>query len=57
MWVRVLIIGLIVMEWMRLNVTRVLDQKAVGQAEKADYSEEALNRNGECKNCLYFLQL
>jgi hypothetical protein len=44
------------MKWMRLNVTRVLGQKDVGQAEKEDYTEEALNRNGEYKNCFYFLQ-
>jgi hypothetical protein len=56
MWVRALRIGLIVMKWMRLSVIRVLGQKAVGQAEKADYTKEALNRNGECENCFYFLQ-
>jgi hypothetical protein len=44
------------MKWMRLSVTKVLGQKAVGQAEKADYTKEALNRNGECENCFYFLQ-
>jgi hypothetical protein len=43
MWVRAIRIGLIVMKWMRLNVTRVLGQKDVGQAEKAYYTEEALN--------------
>jgi hypothetical protein len=51
MWVRAIRIGLIVMKWMRLNVTRVLGQKDVGQAEKEDYTEEALNRNGKYENC------
>jgi hypothetical protein len=31
-------------------------KKPLGQAEKAVYTEEALNKNWECENCFYFLQ-
>jgi hypothetical protein len=44
MWVGYLRIGLIMMKWMRLNVTRVLGQKVVGTSSKRGLHQRSVKQ-------------